>query len=66
MVIELTGYNPLPCILMFPKLLDPDVETLECIRDELFKAGVIPETAKEFKQVLQLLIETEKVFYGKE
>lgn len=64
MIIELTEYNPLAAILMFTKLSDPDVETLEAISQELFRAGVIPESGDEFKQVLDLLIEVEKEYYG--
>lgn len=38
---------------------------LNIVQHELFKAGVVPESAQEFEQVLKLLQELEREFYGK-
>lgn len=64
MILSDRGYNPLHIIFKYD-LTNPTAEALSVIQHELFKGGVVAESAEEFGQVLALLIETENKFYGK-
>jgi len=64
MILNYTEYNPLKTLFKYD-LSEPSVDTLNLIQYELFKGGVVPETPEEFGIVLNMLVETEKAFYGK-
>lgn len=64
MIFNKSIYNPLETIFKY-NLVIPTPEALSVVQHELFKAGIVPETADEFQQVLNLLVETEREYYGK-
>jgi hypothetical protein len=67
MIRNPSEYNPLPTIFSILPLknIDFTTEILDCIQAELFKGGIVPEDGIEFQQVLALLIDTLKEYYGK-
>lgn len=64
MIINESTYNPLGELFKY-NLLIRSTDMLNIVQHELFKAGVVPESAEEFEQVLKLLQELEREFYGK-
>ncbi len=65
MILNESEYNPLERV--FAVLDGPtyNVEALDEIKKELFKAGVVPETDGEFNTVLELLVDINPKKYVK-
>jgi hypothetical protein len=68
MIYNPSDYNPLPTILsILPiKNIEYTTEILDYVQSELFKGGIVPEDAIEFQQVLGLLEDSLKEYYGKQ
>lgn len=65
MILNESTYNPLPVILTL-EYKNITTTTLDIIQSELFKGGVVPETAEEFTVVYNMLLELlKKEYYGK-